>query len=157
MRGRARHAGALRRCGRFERATPDFQAKLGYEVDKPGQADMTIASNAVRRRPARAALPHAPLQRHFVRGSVWTCGCAGFVCQLMCARLKRQPCRHKTCAVRHLLSVYCAMACSSACKGLHEMGLMQLKLQDAGGVMLHMGLPRGNVRESVRENEQLSK
>ena len=33
----------------FERATPDFQAKLGYEVDAPGQADMTIASNAVRR------------------------------------------------------------------------------------------------------------
>lgn len=32
----------------FERATPDFQAKLGYEVDAPGQADMTIASNAVR-------------------------------------------------------------------------------------------------------------
>lgn len=31
----------------FERATPDFQAKLGYEVDAPGQADMTIASNAV--------------------------------------------------------------------------------------------------------------
>ena len=33
----------------FERATPDFQAKVGYEVDAPGQADMTIASNAVRR------------------------------------------------------------------------------------------------------------
>lgn len=31
----------------FERATPDFQAKLGYEVDAPGKADMTIASNAV--------------------------------------------------------------------------------------------------------------
>ena len=31
----------------FERATPDFQAKVGYEVDAPGQADMTIASNAV--------------------------------------------------------------------------------------------------------------
>ncbi|KAK9832651.1 hypothetical protein WJX81_007531 [Elliptochloris bilobata] len=34
----------------FERATPDFQAKLGYEVDKPGEADMTIASNAVAER-----------------------------------------------------------------------------------------------------------
>lgn len=32
----------------FERATPDFQSSLGYEVDKPGQADMTISSNAVR-------------------------------------------------------------------------------------------------------------
>eukprot|EP00884_Botryococcus_braunii_P006405 jgi/Botrbrau1/15766/Bobra.4_1s0128.3 len=32
----------------FERATPDFQDKPGYSVEPPGQADMTIASNAVR-------------------------------------------------------------------------------------------------------------
>ncbi|KAK9811620.1 hypothetical protein WJX72_007108 [[Myrmecia] bisecta] len=31
----------------FERATPDFQAKPGYDVDEPGQADLSIASNAV--------------------------------------------------------------------------------------------------------------
>ena len=31
----------------FQRASPDFQAKPGYEVDKPGKANMNIASNAV--------------------------------------------------------------------------------------------------------------
>jgi hypothetical protein len=85
----------LRGCGRFERATPDFQAKLGYEVDKPGQADMTIASNAVRRRPARAALPHAPLQRHLRGGLVWTCGYLA-VCASCCVFAQRDgQCRRK--------------------------------------------------------------
>lgn len=31
----------------FERATPDFQAKPGYEVDPPGKANLEIGSNAV--------------------------------------------------------------------------------------------------------------
>ncbi|KAF8071360.1 hypothetical protein HT031_001444 [Scenedesmus sp. PABB004] len=37
----------------FSRASPDFQTKLGYEVDAPGQADMRICSNQARRAPPR--------------------------------------------------------------------------------------------------------
>jgi len=110
MRGRARHAGALRRCGRFERATPDFQAKLGYEVDKPGQADMTIASNAVRRRPARAALPRARLHRHLARGVV--IGVDARLCSLCVPAAMRLPSATavplRACAGQYLLSVWCA-------------------------------------------------
>lgn len=59
----------------FERATPDFQAKLGYEVDKPGEADMTIASNAVRQpRHAGALCPFALINWVAVQ-----LACRGFV------------------------------------------------------------------------------
>jgi murein tripeptide amidase MpaA len=37
-------------CSAFVRASPDFQPKPGYEVDKPGQANLAIASNAVAER-----------------------------------------------------------------------------------------------------------
>lgn len=36
--------------GAFARASPDFQTALGYAVDPPGQANMSICSNAVAQR-----------------------------------------------------------------------------------------------------------
>lgn len=47
----------------FERATPDFQSKNGYGVDPPGQADMTIASNAVRSSPGLLLLVGLSIHR----------------------------------------------------------------------------------------------
>lgn len=49
----------------FERATPDFQSKNGYGVDPPGQADLTIASNAVR----FSAGLHSNCSQHFYHPS----------------------------------------------------------------------------------------
>lgn len=36
--------------GAFCRAAPDFQAALGYAVDAPGEANMSICSNTVAQR-----------------------------------------------------------------------------------------------------------
>lgn len=34
-------------CDAFKRSSPDFQTKVGYEVDPPGQANMSICGNQV--------------------------------------------------------------------------------------------------------------
>jgi murein tripeptide amidase MpaA len=36
-------------CAAYKRSSPDFQTKFGYGVDAPGEANMTICSNQVRR------------------------------------------------------------------------------------------------------------